>query len=159
MKKNKLIIIIIIKIFINLGRIEITKINIIMENNFLKVKNYLLELEYTIVHENEEENVLVIEREDEGINKLLLICADPILIMEQFIFEMKQDDVNIYKSLLMKNQDIIHGAFTLDESGKKVLFRDTLQLENLDINELEGSINSLSLLLSEYSENIIKFAK
>ncbi len=130
-----------------------------MENYFLKVKNYLLELEYTITHENEEEGVLVIEREDEGINQLLLVCADPILILEQFIFDLKESDCSVYKSLLMKNQDIIHGAFTIDESGKKVLFRDTLQLENLDKNELEGSLNSLSLLLSEYSSQIIEFAK
>ncbi len=130
-----------------------------MENSFLKVKNYLLELEYTIVNEDESEGIIVIEREDEGINNLFLICADPILIMEQFIFEIKNDDANVYKSLLMKNQDIIHGAFTLDESGKKVLFRDTLQLENLDINEIEGSLNSLALLLSEYTNKIIEFGK
>jgi hypothetical protein len=58
----------------------------------------------------------------------------------------------------MKNQDIIHGAFVIDESGEKILFRDTLQLENLDLNELEASINSLSLLLSEYSDELIKFS-
>ncbi len=130
-----------------------------MSNNFLKVKNYLLELEYSIVHENEDEGVLVIDKEEEGINKLLLICADPILILEQFMFDLKDDDAEVYKALLMKNQDIIHGAFTIDDSGKKVLFRDTLQLENLDKNEVEGSINSLSLLLSEFSDQIIKFAK
>ncbi len=130
-----------------------------MNDNFLKVKNYLSELEYSIVHENEAEGVLVIDKEDEGINKLLLICADPILILEQFMFDLKDDDAEVYKALLMKNQDIIHGAFSIDESGKKVLFRDTLQLENLDMNELEGSINSLSLLLSEFSDQIIKFAK
>jgi hypothetical protein len=60
---------------------------------------------------------------------------------------------------LQKNRDIVHGAFVLDESGEKVIFRDTLQIENIDLNELEGSINSLSLLLSEYSENIIQFSK
>ena len=130
-----------------------------MENSFLKVKNYLLELEFTIVEENESENVLVIEKEDEGISNMILICSDPILIMEQFIFEMKADDLAVYKSLLKKNQDIIHGAFVLDESGTKVLFRDTLQLENLDLNELEGSINSLVFLLSEYSAKILEFAK
>ena len=130
-----------------------------MENSFSKVKNYLIELGLTIVEENEEENVLVIEKEEEGISNMIIICADPILIMEQFLFEMKSDDVEIYKSLLKKNQDIIHGAFALDESGTKVLFRDTLQLENLDLNELEGSLNSLAFLLSEYSSNIIEFAK
>ncbi|MEN8120856.1 MAG: YbjN domain-containing protein [Bacteroidota bacterium] len=130
-----------------------------MENSFLKVKNYLLELEFTIVEENKSENVLVIEKEDEGISNMILICSDPILIMEQFLFEMKADDATVYKSLLQKNQDIIHGAFVLDVSGTKVLFRDTLQLENLDLNELEGSINSLVFLLSEYSGKILEFAK
>lgn len=64
-----------------------------------------------------------------------------------------------FKSLLQKNRDIIHGAFVLDESGSKVIFRDTLQIENIDLNELEGTLNSLSLLLSEYSDHIIKFSK
>jgi hypothetical protein len=125
----------------------------------LKVKNYLQELEYNIVQEDEKDGVLVIEKQSEGINKLFLICADPILIMQQYLFEVKHDDAAIYKSLLMKNQDIIHGAFALDESGKKVLFRDTLQLENLDINEVDGSLKSLALLLSEYSNKIIEFGK
>lgn len=130
-----------------------------MENNFLKVKNYLLELEYTITKEDEKEGVLVIDRHENGINNMLLICAEPILIIEQHLFDLKKDDAQIFKSLLMKNQDIIHGAFSLDESGKKVMFRDTLQLENLDKNEIEGSLKSLELLLSEYSYKIIEFAK
>ncbi|RLD67127.1 MAG: molecular chaperone Tir [Bacteroidetes bacterium] len=130
-----------------------------MENSFLKVKNYLLELEFTIVKENESESELIIEKEDEGISNMFINCSDPILIMEQFIFEIKKDETEIYKNLLQKNQDIIHGAFVLDNSGTKVLFRDTLQLENLDLNELEGSINSLIFLLSEYSAKILEFAK
>ncbi|MFT6442591.1 MAG: hypothetical protein ACJASM_002140, partial [Salibacteraceae bacterium] len=36
---------------------------------------------------------------------------------------------------------------------------DTLQIVSLDLNELEGSLNSLSLLLSEYSDELIKFSK
>jgi len=40
-----------------------------------------------------------------------------------------------------------------------LIFRDTLQMENLDLNELEGSINSLTLLLSEYSNELITFSK
>ena len=130
-----------------------------MENNFLKVKNYLLELEYTITKEDEKEGVLVIDRHENGINNMLLVCAGPILIIEQHLFDVKREDAQVYKSLLIKNQDIIHGAFSLDESGKKVMFRDTLQLESLDKNEIEGSLKSLELLLSEYSFKIIEFAK
>ncbi len=129
-----------------------------MDNNFTKVRDYLLELKHSIIEEVEDENVFVIDNEDEGIKNMVLVVADPILIMEQHIFEIKNETGDIYKALLMKNQDIIHGAFVLDETGKNIIFRDTLQLENLDLNELEGSLNSLTLLLSEYSEKIIEFA-
>lgn len=130
-----------------------------MENSYNKVKNYLLELNCNIVFENEPDGVIVINNESDGISNLVLGCADPLLIMEQYIFEIKSDSLDVFKNLLIKNRDIVHGAFTLDETGTKVIFRDTLQIENLDLNELEGSINSLSLLLSEYSNEIIKFSK
>jgi hypothetical protein len=130
-----------------------------METHFNTIKNHLLELNYSITHEDKEDGVIVIQKLEEGINNLILGIANPILIMEQFIFKVNNENNSIFKELLQKNRDIIHGAFVLDESGEKVIFRDTLQLENLDRNELEGSINSLSLLLSEYSENIIAFSK
>lgn len=130
-----------------------------METNFHKVKNYLVELDYAIVQENENDQVFVIEKENAGVKNLVIACADTILIMEQFLFELKNGSKEILNSLLKKNRDIIHGAFALDDSGKKVIFRDTLQLENLDMNELEASLNSLELLLSEYSDELIKFSK
>ena len=40
-----------------------------------------------------------------------------------------------------------------------MIFRDTLQIENLDLNEIEGSLTSLSLLLSEFTDEIIAFSK
>lgn len=129
-----------------------------MENNFLKVKNYITELGYAISYENEEDKVFVINNEEEGILNLVIGCAEPILIIEQYLFEISKGSEQIYKELLQKNRDIIHGAFVLDETGTKVIFRDTLQIENLDINELEGTFNSLALLLSEYSDKIIEFS-
>lgn len=126
---------------------------------FEKVKGYLLELEFDIVMEDLEEQLVVVNKEDEGILNMVIDCEDPILIIEQFLFEIKNDDPSVLISLLKKNREVIHGAFAIDESGTKVLFRDTLQLENLDLNELEGSINSLSLLISEYYEELLAFAK
>ncbi len=130
-----------------------------MNDYFEKVQGYLLDLDFNILSENEEEGVFWVENEEAGIHNLVIGCLDPILVMEQFLFEIKEDTKEMYKKLLIKNRDIIHGAFVLDETGKKVIFRDTLQLENLDQNELEGSLNSLSLLLSEYSNELIEFSK
>jgi len=130
-----------------------------MENSFQKVREYLLELDYSIIHENAEEGLFMVERETSGIKNLVIGCADPLLIMEQFLFTVKDGASDVFRNLLIKNRDIIHGAFALDETGNKVIFRDTLQIENLDLNELEGSLNSLSLLLSEYSSELIQFSK
>lgn len=130
-----------------------------MTAHFNTIKNFLLELNYNITHEDEKEGILMIENQEEGINNLIIGIANPILIIEQYIFKINNPVENIFKQLLQKNRDIVHGAFVLDETGEKVIFRDTLQIENIDLNELEGSINSLSLLLSEYSENIIQFSK
>ena len=130
-----------------------------MKNHFTITRDFLLELNFNITTENKEDGILVVQKENSGIKNLILGVAPPILIIEQFIFTINNQSEKIFKSLLQKNRDIIHGAFVLDESGKKVIFRDTLQIENLDLNELEGSLNSLSLLMSEYSENIIEFSK
>ncbi len=130
-----------------------------MNIHFNKTKNFLLELNFTISKEIEADGIFVIEKENFGIKNLIIGVAYPILIMEQFIFKANQPNEEMYKALLQKNRDIIHGAFVLDEKGERVIFRDTLQLENLDINEIEASLNSLSLLLSEYSDQIIQFSK
>ena len=131
-----------------------------MENsNFNKVGEYLLELGYNIVIQDTDSEVYVVEKESDGINNLFIGVADPILIIEQYLFTLDNDSSEVFKNLLMKNRDIIHGAFALDEVGDKVIFRDTLQIENLDLNELEGTLNSLGLLLSEYSDELIEFSK
>lgn len=130
-----------------------------MDENFQKVKEYLQELDYEISYENEEDGVIVVDAEDSGIKNLVLGLADPILVVEQYIFEIKNDSAETYKRLLQMNRDIIHGAFVIDESGKKLLFRNTHELENLDLNELEATLNSLAMLLSEHSSDIVKLSK
>ena len=50
-------------------------------------------------------------------------------------------------------------GLALDEEGKRVLYRNTLQLENLDPNEVEGTIEALSLALAEFASELIGFNK
>ncbi|MCU4173674.1 YbjN domain-containing protein [Carboxylicivirga sp. N1Y90] len=130
-----------------------------MSEDFNKVKDFLLDLEYEIVSEDTKEELFVIEKAEDGISNLIIDCEDSILIIEGLLFEVNKGSEDLYKSLLIMNRQIVHGAFVLDEDAKRVIFRDTLQLENLDLNELEGSLNSLKLLLSEYSDKLIEFSK
>lgn len=127
--------------------------------HFEKVKNYLFELGFDIQSEDTEEGLVVISDEEQGISNLIIDCEDDILIFEQFIFKLKDpNDGQVLKKLLQINRNIVHGALVMDDEDR-VIFRDTLQLENLDINEIEASINSIGLMMAEYAEDFIKFAK
>jgi hypothetical protein len=130
-----------------------------MDNHFSKVKHYLQELGYDITHEDPIEELYVINDESNGIKNLIIDCEYPILVIEQYIFSLSNTTTENYRLLLQKNREIVHGAFVVDESGKRVLFRDTLQLENLDLNELEGTLNSLKLLIAEYSSELLAMMK
>ena len=130
-----------------------------MSENLQKVKDYLGELELSISSEDEAEELVIIDDEDKGIKNLIIDCEDPVLVLEQVIMDVPQNTDGFFKRLLQMNRTLVHGAFVLDEEGTKVIFRDTLQLENLDKNELEGSINALSIALAEYAGELIEFSK
>ena len=123
------------------------------------VKNYLLDLDVKIVDENEAEELVVVEDEDSGIKNLVIDCEPPIVVLEQFIMDVPREPGDFFKRLLQMNRTLVHGAFVLDEEAKRVYFRDTLQLENLDRNELEASISALSLALAENGSELIQYAR
>ncbi|MBW1892170.1 MAG: YbjN domain-containing protein [Deltaproteobacteria bacterium] len=129
-----------------------------MKEKFETVKAYLHEIDIAIVDENTDEELVVVEDEENGIKNLIIDCEEPIIVLEQVIMEVPGDAKDLFKRLLQMNRNLVHGAFVLDEDGKVVIFRDTLQLENLDRNELEGSIHALSLALSEYGSELLEYA-
>lgn len=128
-------------------------------NHFEIIEDYAIRLNCRILYKNERNGILKINNEHDGIHNLILGVAPPILIMEQFLFSFREDNLDMFKKLLQKNRDTIHGAFVINEEGDRVLFRYTMQLKSLDFNEFESALNSLGLLLSEFSQQIIDFSK
>ncbi len=128
-----------------------------MSENLDRVKRYLLDLDLTIVSENEAEELVVVDDEDSGIRQLIIDCEPPIVVLEQLIGEVPAEPRDLFKRLLQMNNTIVHGAFVLDEAGGRIFSRDTLQLDNLDLNELEGSIRALSLALAEYGAELLTY--
>ncbi|KER09723.1 MAG: molecular chaperone Tir [[Candidatus Thermochlorobacteriaceae] bacterium GBChlB] len=130
-----------------------------MAAHFDKVKNYLLDMDLKIVKEDEAAELVVVEDEEYGIKNLVVDCENPIVILEQLIMPVANESMELYKRLLQMNRTLVHGAFVLSEDGKNIIFRDTLQLENLDANELQASVEALSLAMAEHSAELLKFAK
>ena len=128
-------------------------------SDFEKVKDFILDMGFAISHEDPKEELVVIDDDDRGIKNFVVDCEAPILILEQVIIPMPEGSSDFCKRLLQINRTLVHGAFVLDEEGTTLLFRDTLQLENLDRNELEGSIDALSLALAEYASELVSFVR
>ena len=130
-----------------------------MSERFDLVKQYLFEMEIPVVSEDPAKELVVVDKEEDGIKNLMIDCEEPILVLEQIIMKVPQAPGDMFKRLLQMNRDLVHGAFVLNENAELLLFRDTLQLENLDRNELEASIQALSLALAEYSSELLNYAK
>ncbi len=126
---------------------------------FEKVKSMLLDLDYAITHEDEGQELFIVNDEDSGINNLIVDCEDPLLVLEQAIMPVPQDTGDLFRRLLQMNRLLVHGAFVLDEDARTILFRDTLRIQNLDSNELEGSIEALSLALAENAGELLSYNK
>ena len=131
-----------------------------MSAHFEKVKDYVLELDFQIDQEIPEEEIVIINDEERGISSLVIDCEDDVLVLEQLIMKLDRAATDqTYKRILQMNRELVYGAFVLDDEGDSLLYRNTLALENLDLNELEGTINALSLGLAENGEELLPFAQ
>jgi len=127
---------------------------------FQKVTEFVELLDVSVERVNVEKTLFVLEDESRGISNLIVDCEDEILIIEQLIMELPVSaGADAYRRLLQMNRELVHGAFVIDEGGTKLLFRDTLQLANLDFNELDASINALSLGLASFADELIALSK
>lgn len=119
---------------------------------FERVKAFLVNLGLTPTVEDAANTLFVVDDESQGLKHLVIDCDEPIVVLEQFILELPpQAEANTYRRLLQMNRTLVHGAFVLDDTGRRLLFRDTLQLATLDEAELRASILSLTMAMAEHA--------
>lgn len=130
-----------------------------MADHFSKVLDYLAELGFHPMFADAEKQLCVVNDEKRGIVGLVIDCEDPILVVEQKIFNAPNLSKEAAVRLLQMNRTLVHGALCLDEGGRNVIFRDTLRLDTLDLAELQGTLESLALALAEHSAELLQFAR
>ena len=129
-------------------------------DHFETVKQYLLELEADITTEIPESELIIISLPSKGIHDMILDCEGDVLVLEQIIIPIREERPEYYQRLLQINRTLIHGAFVLNDSQDFpiIAFRDTLQLPNLDLNELEGTFNALTFALVENMDTLLELS-
>jgi hypothetical protein len=126
---------------------------------FDTVKQYLLDLQLSIVSEDPANSLVVVEDEGRGLKNLVVDCEETLLVFEQIILPVPSNPGEMFRRLLQMNRYIVRGAFVLDEAGTRVLYRNTLLLAHLEPNDVEEAIDALSLALAEFASELIGFNK
>ncbi len=126
-------------------------------SHYESVKAMVVELGFAPHNQDPEGTLFVITDEDRGILNLVVDCQDDILRLEQVLgLITPQTD---FRQLLAMNRELVHGAYALGRQGKRIIWTDTLQIANLDLNELEGSFDALSLAVAEHGDQLVKMLK
>lgn len=124
--------------------------------DFIAVKEMIANMGLLIVDEDPQEELVVIEDESRGIKGMIVDCEGEMLIVEQPIGKFSE---KYFRWFLEKSRYLPFGAFVLDEETGTILFRNTLRLDTLDLEEFESTINSLEIFLAENGDELIKMAK
>lgn len=96
---------------------------------------------------------------DSGLGEnIALKASDSVLLFRVKVLELEEihDKVALYEELLRLNAtDLVHGSYGISEDA--VVLTCTLEIENLDFNELQAVLDDFSLALANHYEKLTKF--
>ena len=85
-------------------------------------------------------------------NQLVVNYEPPVLVLRVNVMELPAEGPNrtaLMQHLLELNAtSLIHGSYGIE--GGKVVINDTLQLEHLNFNEFQASVDSITLALASH---------
>jgi len=85
-------------------------------------------------------------------------AAGSLLLLRVKVLDLREivDRAPLYEELLKLNaSDLVHGAYGISEDA--VVLTCTLQMENLDYNELQAVLDDFSLALANHYQKLTKF--
>ena len=85
-------------------------------------------------------------------------AAGPLLLFRVKVLEIAEvsDKAALFEELLgLNTSDLVHGAYGISDGA--VVLTCTLQLENLDYNEMQGVLDDFSLALANHYQKLSKF--
>ena len=122
-----------------------------------KIEQYLIQMMLT--NEQVDKNVWLLEDEDQCLQGVAIMYAEPLVVIRVEIMDVPNKDVQeLYTKLLELNAtDIIHGAYALDNENQKIVLIDTLQYDTMDFDDFRAVLESFSLVLVDHYPVLSKF--
>ena len=120
------------------------------------IESYLARAE--VPYEEVGEDGMWLVRDSSLGENIAIQAADSLLLFRVKVLELREvtDRAALYEELLNLNaSDLVHGAYGISEDA--VVLTCTLQIENLDYNELQAVLDDFSLALANHYEKLTKF--
>lgn len=120
-----------------------------------KIEGYLIKLSLTFQEAGA--GSWVVRDAEKGIDNLLVILADPLVILRINVMEAPAAGrEKLFEELLRLNAtDMVHGAYAVD--GKNVVIVDTLEADTLDLEEFQASLDAIGLALAQHYRILSKY--
>lgn len=117
------------------------------------VESFLLRME--LEAEEVESGMWVSRSGDSGVS-MVVHYSPPLLVLRTKVLEVPKDEARcteLYRRLLELNAtDLVHGAYGIEEDD--IILADSLELENLDFNEFQASVDSMQLAVASHLESL-----
>ena len=120
------------------------------------VERYLLELDTP--YEGLDEGIYRLIDDLPEIDDIIVLVTPPLVIFSVRLMKVptKRREEFFQKLLELNATSLVAGAYGID--GDDVILTDTLQLENLDFNEFQASIESLALAIHDHYDTLAEYA-
>ncbi|HEV2131547.1 MAG TPA: YbjN domain-containing protein [Longimicrobiaceae bacterium] len=120
------------------------------------VESHLLRLEEDF--EELEQGMWAVDMAGEDV-RLVIHHSPPLLLFRIKVMEVPEDEqqcTELFRRLLELNAtDLVHGAYGIEEGD--VILSSALQLENLDFNEFQATVDSMQMAVASHFEALSPF--
>ena len=120
------------------------------------LEHYLIRL--GLSYEEVGQGTWIIHDDYDGIDNIVVSWAPPLVVFRVKLMDLGKgvDKEALYERLLELNAtEMVAGAYGLE--GESVVVVDSLQADNLDYNEFEASVDSLTLAITTHYKELGKY--
>jgi hypothetical protein len=121
-----------------------------------KVEAFLIEC--GIPYDFVKEGFWIIHEDDESVDNIVVVHTPPVITFRVKLMELPAEEIRaeLFGHLLKLNAtSMVAGASGLEDNA--VVIVDSLQSENLDLNEFQASIDGLFMAMREHYPELKRF--
>lgn len=114
--------------------------------------------ELGLVHKEIQEGMWLVQDASGIVENIVVHHVDPVVAFRVKIMEVppQRNNEDLFRELLTLNaSEMIHGAYALE--GDSIVAVDTLQSATLDLGEVQGTIDSLSLAVTTHLPRLARY--